>query len=351
VGKTLPRTPVDQPRFYPDLSAVKEVVEPTSDEALRQTDSDIHLKPKRSVHIKGQPPSRASERLKEQANQKIKAVESDPVEDTYLHIGGDQESEEFESSKSELESEAEENNKNIEDRVENDLKKKQEANPTDTQQNSSIFKYSSTPISRNQNLYTNPLQPAKGESTAFPKQKVDDQPWPSQVNKPNPVSQANTQPAPLHTLTTQKPSIPHPPAMSLPKSYEVLYKCLWETGVSREDAAAGAKAVLASSKVMPGTSVPQATNVGGNQVGSSTKSSPSYYNSQKLLQNQQQQTVSLLAQVPAFNGMGSTKFEDLKQHFERVVDTSEFEEGRKIKLLIGLKVFWICRRLYYNLST
>jgi hypothetical protein len=103
--------------------------------------------------------------------------------------------------------------------------------------------------------------------------------------------------------------------------------------VSREDAAAGAKAVLASSKVMPGTSVPQATNVGGNQVDSSTKSSPTYYNSQKLLQNQQQQTISLLAQVPAFNGMGSTKFEDWIKHFERVVDTSEFEEGRKIKLL------------------
>jgi hypothetical protein len=220
VGKTLPRTPVDQPRIYPDLSAVKEVVEPTSDEALRQTDSDIQLKQKRSVRIKGQPPSRASERLKEQANQKIKTVESDPVEDTYLHIGGDPQSgdDEFESSKSEPESEAEENNKNIEDRVEKDLKKKQEANPTDNKQNSSTFKYSSTPISRNQNLYTNPLQPAKGESTFFPKQQVDDQPGPSQVNKQNPVSQANTQPAPPLTLTTQKPSIPHPPAMSLPNS-------------------------------------------------------------------------------------------------------------------------------------
>ena len=153
VGKTLPRTPVDQPRIYPDLSAVKEVVEPTSDEALIQTDSDIQLKHKRSVRIKGQPPSRVSERLKEQANQKIKKVESHPVEDTYLHIGGDPQSgdDEFESSKSELESEAEENNKNIEDRVEKDLKKKQEANPMDNKQNSSTFKYSSTPITRNQN--------------------------------------------------------------------------------------------------------------------------------------------------------------------------------------------------------
>ncbi|XP_046654955.1 pre-mRNA-processing factor 40 homolog A-like [Daphnia pulicaria] len=57
------------------------------------------------------------------------------------------------------------------------------------------------------------------------------------------------------------------------------------------------------------------------------KSNQSYYNSQKLLQNQQQMTISLLAQVPAFNGMGSTKFEDWIKHFERVIDTSEFEEA------------------------
>jgi hypothetical protein len=31
--------------------------------------------------------------------------------------------------------------------------------------------------------------------------------------------------------------------------------------------------------------------------------------------------------------MGSTKFEDWIKHFERVIDTSEFEEGKKIKLL------------------
>ncbi|EFX64188.1 hypothetical protein DAPPUDRAFT_118419 [Daphnia pulex] len=62
------------------------------------------------------------------------------------------------------------------------------------------------------------------------------------------------------------------------------------------------------------------------------KSNQSYYNSQKLLQNQQQMTISLLAQVPAFNGMGSTKFEDWIKHFERVIDTSEFEEGKSVDL-------------------
>ena len=71
----------------------------------------------------------------------------------------------------------------------------------------------------------------------------------------------------------------------------------------------------------------------GNQVDCSNKPNPSYYNSQKLLQNQQQQTIGLLAPVPAFSGMRSTKFEHWIQHFERVVDTSDFEEGRKIELL------------------
>jgi hypothetical protein len=68
------------------------------------------------------------------------------------------------------------------------------------------------------------------------------------------------------------------------------------------------------------------------------ESSQRYYNGKKLLQNQQQKTIALLAQVPAFNRMGSTKFEDWIQHFERVVNSSEFEEGRKIKLLV-LKLF------------
>jgi hypothetical protein len=56
------------------------------------------------------------------------------------------------------------------------------------------------------------------------------------------------------------------------------------------------------------------------------------------LQNQQQQTIALLAQVPALSGTGSCKFEDWIQHFERVVNTADFEEGRKIKLL-GSKLF------------
>ncbi|KAK4027564.1 hypothetical protein OUZ56_016606 [Daphnia magna] len=93
--------------------------------------------------------------------------------------------------------------------------------------------------------------------------------------------------------------------------YETLHKCLRETGASREDAAAGAKAALALTKTACGaTGFPVVDKV--------------------EKENQQQQTIALLAQVPAFNGMGATKFEDWKQHFERVIDTDEFEEGRKI---------------------
>jgi hypothetical protein len=110
--------------------------------------------------------------------------------------------------------------------------------------------------------------------------------------------------------------------MSQPKSYEVLYKCLRDTWFSRDEAAAGAKATLASSKAITGTSVVPATKVCGNQINSLTTSNQSFYNSKKLLHNQQQHTIALLAQVPSFNGIGSTQFEDWIPNFERVVDTT-----------------------------
>ncbi|EFX73696.1 hypothetical protein DAPPUDRAFT_252637 [Daphnia pulex] len=43
----------------------------------------------------------------------------------------------------------------------------------------------------------------------------------------------------------------------------------------------------------------------------------------KDCRNQQQMTIALLAQVPAFNGMGSTKFEDWIKHFERLFGSAE----------------------------
>ncbi|KZR96298.1 Uncharacterized protein APZ42_009446, partial [Daphnia magna] len=136
------------------------------------------------------------------------------------------------------------------------------------------------------------------------------------------------------TIDTNPPR----PTMAHPNPYETLYKCLRETGASREEAAAGAKAALALTKTACGASEFRAVDIVEKEVNCSTATNQSYYNSQKLLQNQQQQTIALLAQVPAFNGMGSTKFEDWIQHFERVVDTADFEEGRKIKLL-GSKLF------------
>jgi len=127
-------------------------------------------------------------------------------------------------------------------------------------------------------------------------------------------------------VTKEKPLTPH-------KSHlNKMYRYLRNAGASKEEAAHGAIMACEPLEEAPCDSVaePEETVLAKDCP---VKSNQGYYNSQKLLQNQQQQTISLLAQVPAFNGMGSTKFEDWIQHFERVIDTSEFEEGRKIKLL------------------
>jgi len=122
-----------------------------------------------------------------------------------------------------------------------------------------------------------------------------------------------------------------------------MYRYLRNVGATKEDAVYGAK--LASKQIigaLKGKTV-KPTVINSTSV-CPTESSQSYYNRQKILLGQQQQTVSLLAQVPAFDGLGSTKFEDWIQHFEKVMHTSEFEEGRKIKMLCS-KLFWRGRRL------
>ena len=48
---------------------------------------------------------------------------------------------------------------------------------------------------------------------------------------------------------------------------------------------------------------------------------------------QQQQAISLLAQVPAFSGDGPTRFDDWIAHFESVMDTADWDSDRRIKLL------------------
>ncbi len=121
------------------------MTEPTPDEVPVQTDLTSQVKRKRTVRTKGQLPSRASERLKEKATQKPKALFSIsagiPSQATKTHGEG---------SQSHLDADTGEGNTNIKDRVENDLKGKQEVKPTGTNQPSA----SSTSLSRNKNVNT-----------------------------------------------------------------------------------------------------------------------------------------------------------------------------------------------------
>jgi hypothetical protein len=374
-GKSLPRTPVNKPKLYPDLSAITETVEPASDGVPLLPAPGIPEKRKRANKVKHQLPVRKSERLIARAGQNTENAKEATKKDNYLEIVNDSENEEdesdddFESTKSHLELDTEENEKVIEERVEAELNKKEvDAQPA-TGHQQTVLPFSSTPLNNTQNLYTASLPPLNEEPTTLPDKSANTQPLPLTSNPQtiiltqsilptNPPSQSSTtnlfRQAITATLPTPFQSVPaysKPPAqvlptkpilkpttMSLPTPYEALYKCLRTSGLSKEDAAAGAKAALAVTKTSPSSSTAPTAAAGGNHVDCLTVSNQSYYNSQKLLQNQQQQTIALLAQVPAFNGMGSTKFEDWIQHFERVVDTAEFEEGRKIKLL-GSKLF------------
>ncbi|EFX60541.1 hypothetical protein DAPPUDRAFT_123771 [Daphnia pulex] len=147
-----------------------------------------------------------------------------------------------------------------------------------------------------------PSEPTKLEPKEFKMEKKE---------TPNPVERS--------TLTYQQ-------------HFHNMYRYLRDAGASKEDAAYGAN--LAANQLLGTLSGQTARPTTPDSAPvCPPESSQSYYNSRKLLLSQQQQTIALLAQVPAFNGLGSTKFEDWIQHFERVMDTSEFEEGRKIKML------------------
>ena len=121
------------------------------------------------------------------------------------------------------------------------------------------------------------------------------------------------------------------PRMTYQSHYDQMYRCMRTAGASNDNATTGAKAAakhimktINEIAVEPKVEIKQSCPVEFNK---------SYYTNQKLMLSQQQQTISLLAQVPAFNGLGSTKFEEWIKHFDAVMNTAEFEEGRKIKLL------------------
>ncbi len=133
VGKSLPRTPVNKPKLYPDLSAITETVEPASDGVPLLPAPGIPEKRKRANNVKHQLLVRKSERLKARACQNTENGKEATKQDNYLEIVNDSENEEdegdddFESTKSYLESDTEENDKVIEERVDAELKKKEVA--------------------------------------------------------------------------------------------------------------------------------------------------------------------------------------------------------------------------------
>ncbi|KZR96033.1 Uncharacterized protein APZ42_009861, partial [Daphnia magna] len=347
-------TPVTHTRLYPELNADVEDVELRTEEAPEQSGPGL------TVRKKSHPKT-------------IKPVESTLINDIYLKLESDPESadenDDFSSVKSHNDLEVEQDLERTRERVEEDLRGKEKVETPADDQSLPPLKYSSTPISRYQNFYTDQSQQTTeklaptnqvGTQTISPSTRLVEtqtpHPFTRQVKtqtilppfeKPQPSSskQIETKFTPYKSVnfksTPSQQTIdtnPPRPTMAHPNPYETLYKCLRETGASREDAAAGTKAALALTKTACGASEFRAVDIVEKEVNCSTATNQSYYNSQKLLQNQQQQTIALLAQVPAFNGMGSTKFEDWIQHFERVVDTADFEEGRKIKLL-GSKLF------------
>ncbi|KAK4025103.1 hypothetical protein OUZ56_010606, partial [Daphnia magna] len=366
VSKSLPRTPVTHTRLYPELNADVEDVELRTEEAPKQSGPGLTVRKNRNIRVKGQPPTRVSERNRNKAFQPllpetINPVESTLINDIYLKLESDPESadenDDFSSVKSHNDLEVEQDLERTRERVEEDLRGKEKVETPADDQSLLPLKYSSTPISRYQNFYTDQSQQTTeklaptnqvGTQTISPSTRlVGTQTTLPPFEKPQPSSskQIETKFTPYKSvnfkLTPSQQTIdtnPPRPTMAHPNPYETLYKCLRETGASREEAAAGAKAALALTKTACGASEFRAVDIVEKEANCSTATNQSYYNSQKLLQNQQQQTIALLAQVPAFNGMGSTKFEDWIQHFERVVDTADFEEGRKIKLL-GSKLF------------
>jgi len=380
VGNSLPRTPVGQTRLYPDLTTVVETVEPIAVDGPVEPGESLQVRRNRTGRIKGGPPIRASERLKERAAQFIPPTKAAQVADNYLDLVNNPESanedDDFGSSKSHIESDVDDDSAAIEARVEAEFREKRAVAPATTGQPPFSLTDTSTPFTKPQNVYTTPFQHTTGKPTPSSTQRVETQAQPFSgeplasvptfidnqdsaskragtratssryLNSSNPFRQALPMWKPLQFLLpnpfqqTIKPQ-PHKPSqspMTQPSPFEVLYLYLREKGASREDAAAEAKAASVSTESVSVTSVMPSPDVVLNQIDCSAVANQSYYNRQKLLQNQQQQTIALLAQVPAFNGIGSTKFEDWIQHFERVVDTAEFEEGRKIKLL-GSKLF------------
>ena len=97
VGKSLPRTPVNPTRLYHDLNAVAEDVQLLAEEVPEQSGPGLSVRKNQNIRLKGQPPTRVSERIRNKAYQplvseKIGPVELTPIDEIYLKLESDRES-------------------------------------------------------------------------------------------------------------------------------------------------------------------------------------------------------------------------------------------------------------------
>jgi hypothetical protein len=112
-----------------------------------------------------------------------------------------QQIDDFESTKSHLESDTEENNKAIEERVEAELQKDEVVAQPVTSQQQPALPFSSTPLTKNQNSYTTSLPLTQVEPASLPTHPASTQALPSASN---PQTIASTQslpppnPPPVH---------------------------------------------------------------------------------------------------------------------------------------------------------
>ena len=185
VGKSIPRTPVDKPKLYPDLSAITETLEPASGRVPLLPAPGIPEKRKRATNVQHQLPVRKSERLIARACRNTETVNDVAKPDNYLDIVKDSENEEdevdddFQSTKSHLGSDTEENDKVIEERVEAELQKKAVVTQPTTGHQQTSLPFSSTPVNKNQNLYTASVPLPKVEPATLPARPANTQPLPS----------------------------------------------------------------------------------------------------------------------------------------------------------------------------
>ena len=157
-------------------------MEPASEEVPLLPAPSIPEERKRANNVKRQLPVLKSKRLIARACQNTETVKEAGKQDNYLDIVKDSENEEdegdeyFESTKSHLGSDTEENDKVIEERFEAELQKREEiAEPATSQQQTSP-PFSSTPVNKNQNLYTASLPPPKVEPATLPAKSANTHP-------------------------------------------------------------------------------------------------------------------------------------------------------------------------------